>query len=262
MEDVVAALTAPHRGHEPDDLAAHHALILLLRQLLNKAPCLCLFALGQFVPLCLSRAKPVFPVRGSPLPPVLQGGPSPLASAPPPARLLFCPRTHSVMGRVRVRASVSSTGSPLWLPLYSGLLFDGTLPSFRFRKFLAWIGPSVPALFSPQVFLMPVSCFRLATFLSGLRFPASSFSCLVLLILLLVVGVSCFLVPVPNLSSPGLLGEPAGLLRTGDLVVLLGSPHVAPLRVPPPAGTLHITLLHGWSFRPLAPTTNITMVPP
>ncbi len=39
VEDVEAALAAPHRGHEPDDVAANHALILLLGQLLNKTPC-------------------------------------------------------------------------------------------------------------------------------------------------------------------------------------------------------------------------------
>ena len=38
MEDVVAALAVPHRSHDPDDLTAHHALVLLLRQLLDQAP--------------------------------------------------------------------------------------------------------------------------------------------------------------------------------------------------------------------------------
>lgn len=39
MEDVEAAVAAPHRGHDPDDVAAHHALVLLLGQLLDQAPC-------------------------------------------------------------------------------------------------------------------------------------------------------------------------------------------------------------------------------
>lgn len=38
VEDVEAALAAPHRGHEPDDFTAHHALVLLLRQLFNQTP--------------------------------------------------------------------------------------------------------------------------------------------------------------------------------------------------------------------------------
>lgn len=50
MEDVVAALAAPHRGHDPDDIATNHALVLLLSELLNQATCLCLFALGHLVP--------------------------------------------------------------------------------------------------------------------------------------------------------------------------------------------------------------------
>lgn len=39
MEDVEATLAAPHRGHGPDHVAAHHALVLLLRQLFNQAAC-------------------------------------------------------------------------------------------------------------------------------------------------------------------------------------------------------------------------------
>lgn len=39
VEDVEAALAAPHRGHVTDDVAAHHALVLLLGQLLNQTPC-------------------------------------------------------------------------------------------------------------------------------------------------------------------------------------------------------------------------------
>ena len=39
VEDVVAALAAPHWGHEPDDVAANHALVLLLRQLFNQTSC-------------------------------------------------------------------------------------------------------------------------------------------------------------------------------------------------------------------------------
>lgn len=35
VEDVEAALAAPHWGHDPNDITAHHALILLLRQLLD-----------------------------------------------------------------------------------------------------------------------------------------------------------------------------------------------------------------------------------
>lgn len=33
------ALAAPHRGHKPDDVAANHAFVLLLRQLLDQTPC-------------------------------------------------------------------------------------------------------------------------------------------------------------------------------------------------------------------------------
>lgn len=51
---MVAALAAPHRGHEPDDVTANHALILLLRQLFNKTPCLRLFALWYPVPVPLT----------------------------------------------------------------------------------------------------------------------------------------------------------------------------------------------------------------
>lgn len=39
VEDVEAAVAAPHRGHEPDHVAAHHALVLLLRELLDQTPC-------------------------------------------------------------------------------------------------------------------------------------------------------------------------------------------------------------------------------
>lgn len=39
VEDVEAALAAPHWGHVADDVAAHHALVLLLRQLFNQTPC-------------------------------------------------------------------------------------------------------------------------------------------------------------------------------------------------------------------------------
>lgn len=39
VEDVEAALAAPHRGHAADDVAADHALVLLLRQLLDQTPC-------------------------------------------------------------------------------------------------------------------------------------------------------------------------------------------------------------------------------
>lgn len=39
VEDVEAALAAPHRGHVADDVTAHHALVLLLRQLFNQTPC-------------------------------------------------------------------------------------------------------------------------------------------------------------------------------------------------------------------------------
>lgn len=52
---MVAALAAPHRGHEPDDVAANHALILLLRQLFNQTSCLCLLALWYLVPVPLGR---------------------------------------------------------------------------------------------------------------------------------------------------------------------------------------------------------------
>lgn len=82
------ALAAPHRGHQPDGLAANHAFVLLLRQLLDQTPCgigapikslvpyensqsnvvegqlwylqrfnltcLCLFALWHFVPFLLA----------------------------------------------------------------------------------------------------------------------------------------------------------------------------------------------------------------
>lgn len=34
-----AALAAPHRGHEPDDVTANHALVLLPGQLFNQTPC-------------------------------------------------------------------------------------------------------------------------------------------------------------------------------------------------------------------------------
>lgn len=39
VKDVEAALAAPHRGHEPYHFTAHHALVLLLRQLFNQTPC-------------------------------------------------------------------------------------------------------------------------------------------------------------------------------------------------------------------------------
>lgn len=39
VEDVETALAAPHGRHEPDDVAANHALVLLLRQLLDQTPC-------------------------------------------------------------------------------------------------------------------------------------------------------------------------------------------------------------------------------
>lgn len=39
VEDMEAALAAPHRGPESDDFTANHALILLLRQLFNKTSC-------------------------------------------------------------------------------------------------------------------------------------------------------------------------------------------------------------------------------
>lgn len=39
VEDVEAALTAPHRRHDPDHVTAHHALVFLLRQLFNQTPC-------------------------------------------------------------------------------------------------------------------------------------------------------------------------------------------------------------------------------
>lgn len=39
VEDVETALAAPHGGHEPDDVAANHALVLLLRQLLDQTAC-------------------------------------------------------------------------------------------------------------------------------------------------------------------------------------------------------------------------------
>lgn len=54
VEDVEAALAAPNRGHVADDVTAHHALILLLRQLFNQTPCLRLFALWHLVPVPLA----------------------------------------------------------------------------------------------------------------------------------------------------------------------------------------------------------------
>lgn len=39
VEDVEAALAAPHGGHQPDDVAANHALVFFLRQLLDQTPC-------------------------------------------------------------------------------------------------------------------------------------------------------------------------------------------------------------------------------
>jgi len=39
VEDVVAAVAAPHGGHEAHDVTAHHALVLLLGELLDQAPC-------------------------------------------------------------------------------------------------------------------------------------------------------------------------------------------------------------------------------
>lgn len=39
VEDMEAALAAPHGGHQPDDVAANHALVLFLRQLLDQTPC-------------------------------------------------------------------------------------------------------------------------------------------------------------------------------------------------------------------------------
>lgn len=49
-----AAQAAPHRSHAPDDITAHHALVLLLRQLLNQTPCLRLLALWHLVPVPLA----------------------------------------------------------------------------------------------------------------------------------------------------------------------------------------------------------------
>lgn len=71
VEDVEAALAAPHGGHDSDDIAANHALVLLLRQLFNQTPCLRLFALGHLVPLSL--AQPVVLLMGSPAPSGLKG---------------------------------------------------------------------------------------------------------------------------------------------------------------------------------------------
>lgn len=60
-----AALAAPHRGHDPDDVAAHHALVLLLRQLLDQTSCLRLFAFRHFVCCPLTRGDALM-VRPSP----------------------------------------------------------------------------------------------------------------------------------------------------------------------------------------------------
>lgn len=65
VEDVEAALAAPHRSHDPDYITAHHALVLLLRQLLDQTTCLRLFALGHLVPAPLSSSV-VLMVRSSP----------------------------------------------------------------------------------------------------------------------------------------------------------------------------------------------------
>ena len=39
VEDVVAAMAAPHRRHEADHITAHHALVLLLGELLYQTTC-------------------------------------------------------------------------------------------------------------------------------------------------------------------------------------------------------------------------------
>lgn len=65
VEDVEAALAAPHGGHQPDDVAANHALVLFLRQLLDQTPCLGLFALWHLVPFPVA-GPVVLLVRSSP----------------------------------------------------------------------------------------------------------------------------------------------------------------------------------------------------
>lgn len=72
VEDVETALAAPHGRHEPDDVAANHALVLLLRQLLDQTACLGLFALWHLVP---------FPLAGSEVLLVCSSPPSGLRSS-------------------------------------------------------------------------------------------------------------------------------------------------------------------------------------
>lgn len=87
VENVEAAQAAPDRGHDPDDITAHHALVLLLRQLLDQAACLCLFALGHLHLLALT--PPSVQIWRPSLPPVLlHWCLPPLAPPTPPAGLL------------------------------------------------------------------------------------------------------------------------------------------------------------------------------
>lgn len=71
MEDVIAALTAPHRSHGPHHVTANHALVLLLRQLLDQTACLRLVALRS--PVVPPVPCPVVLMVRSPLPPALSG---------------------------------------------------------------------------------------------------------------------------------------------------------------------------------------------
>lgn len=70
VEDVVAALAAPHWRHYSNGVATHHTLVLLLGELLYQTPRLGLLALGRVVPPLLGWLL-VSVVWSSPLPSVL-----------------------------------------------------------------------------------------------------------------------------------------------------------------------------------------------